>query len=142
MLAYARRLTLVWACLFVVLTVINLVLAVLADPGGLLLSVGLHSPVTVPLGAWSLFANVLNYLIVGALFVGEYWLRRRRFPQQSYRGSSTSRAALRGVRLAVPANGRDRLQLRGEESSLRPVRSGRYTDPDDPVGSGRSPTVR
>ena len=86
MLAYARRLTLVWACLFVALTVTNLVLAVLANPGGLLLSVGLHSPVTVPLGVWSLFANVLNYLIVGALFIGEYRLRRRRFPQQSYRG--------------------------------------------------------
>jgi len=97
MLAYARRLTLVWACLFVVLTAINLVLAVLADPGGLLLSVGLHSPVTVPLGVWSLFANVLNYLIVGALFVGEYWLRRRRFPQQSYRGFFDFTRRLAGV---------------------------------------------
>jgi uncharacterized membrane protein len=97
MLAYARRLTLVWACLFVALTAINLVLAVLADPGGLLLAVGLHSQVTVPLGVWSLFANVLNYLIVGALFVGEYWLRRRRFPQQSYRGFFDFTRRLAGV---------------------------------------------
>jgi uncharacterized membrane protein len=97
MLAYARRLTLVWACLFAALTAINLVLAVLANPGGLLLSVGLHSPVTVPLAVWSLFANVLNYLIVGALFVGEYWLRRRRFPQQSYRGFFDFTRRLAGV---------------------------------------------
>ena len=97
MLAYARRLTLVWTCLFVALTAINLALAVLANPGGLLLSVGLQSPVTVPLEAWSLFANVLNYLIVGALFVGEYWLRRRRFPQQSYRGFFDFTRRLAGV---------------------------------------------
>jgi uncharacterized membrane protein len=97
MLAYARRLTVVWACLFVALTVINLVLAVLATPGGLLLAVGMHSPVTVPLGVWSLFANVLNYLIVGALFIGEYWLRRRRFPQQSYRGFLDFTRRLAGV---------------------------------------------
>jgi uncharacterized membrane protein len=97
MLAYARRLTLVWACLFVALTAINLALAVLANPGGLLLSIGLHPPVTVPLAVWSLFANVLNYLIVGALFVGEYRLRRRRFPQQSYRGFFDFTRRLAGV---------------------------------------------
>jgi uncharacterized membrane protein len=97
MLAYARRLTLVWACLFVALAAINLVLAVLANPGGLLLSVGLHPPVVVPLGVWSFFANVLNYLIVGALFIGEYWLRRRRFPQQSYRGFFDFTRRLAGV---------------------------------------------
>ena len=97
MLAYARRLTLVWACLFVALAAINLMLAVLANPGGLLLSVGLHAPVTVPLRVWSLFANVLNYLIVGALFVCEYWLRRRRFPQQSYRGLFDFTRRLAGV---------------------------------------------
>jgi len=97
MLTYARSLTLVWACLLSALAAINLVLAVLADPGGLLMSAGLHSPVTVPLGVWSLFANVLNYLIVGALFVGEYWLRRRRFPQQSYRGFFDFTRRLAGV---------------------------------------------
>jgi uncharacterized membrane protein len=95
--AYARQLTLVWACLFVALTAINLALAALASPGGLLLTVGLHPRVTVPLSAWSLFANVVNYLIVGALFVVEYWLRRGRFPQQSYRGFFDFARRLAGV---------------------------------------------
>ena len=41
---------------------------------------------TVPLSLWSLFANVLNYLLVAALFVVEFLYRQRRFPQQPYRG--------------------------------------------------------
>ncbi len=84
--AYARRLTLAWACLFIALSAVNLTLAVLARPGGVLLALGLSSPVTVSLDTWSLFANVLNYLIVGAFFAIEYWFRRQRFPQQTYRG--------------------------------------------------------
>jgi uncharacterized membrane protein len=83
---YARRLTGVWTALFVVLAVINTTLALCAEPGGLLLSFGLQPAVTLPLELWSLFANVLNYLLVAALFVGEFAFRRRRFPQQPYRG--------------------------------------------------------
>jgi uncharacterized membrane protein len=84
--AYARRLTQVWASLFLLLAIVNFGLAAFARPGGLLLAAGFDPGIAVPLGIWSLFANVLNYLIVGALFVVEYWLRRRRFPQQTYRG--------------------------------------------------------
>lgn len=94
---YARRLTWVWTCLFAVMASINLALAALARPGGLLLAAGLDPPFTVSLSTWSLFANVLNYLIVGALFVVEYWLRRRRFPQQSYRGFFDFARRLAGV---------------------------------------------
>ncbi len=83
---YARRLTGVWTALFVVLAVINTALALCADPGGLLLSFGVQPAVTLPLELWSLFANVLNYVLVAALFVGEFAFRRRRFPQQPYRG--------------------------------------------------------
>jgi uncharacterized membrane protein len=83
---YAHRLTAVWTALFVVLAVINTALALCADPGGLLLSFGVQPAVTLPLELWSLFANVLNYLLVAALFVGEFAFRRRRFPQQPYRG--------------------------------------------------------
>lgn len=86
MLAYVRRLTAAWTSLFVGLGAANLVLALLAEPGGLLLAAGLRPPVTVPLHVWSLFANVLNYVIVGTFFMVEYFLRRRRFPQQGYRG--------------------------------------------------------
>jgi uncharacterized membrane protein len=85
-LAYARRLTAAWASLLTALGILSLVLALLAEPGGLLLAAGVRPPVTVPLQVWSLFANVLNYVIVVAFFAVEYYLRRRRFPQQAYRG--------------------------------------------------------
>lgn len=84
--AYARSVTGVWTALFVVLALVNLLLALLAEPGGLLLAAGLDVGVAVPVAAWSLFANVLNYVVVAALFVGEYAVRRRRFPHQSSRG--------------------------------------------------------
>ena len=83
---YARRLTGVWTALLVVLAVINTVLALCAEPGGLLITFGVQPVVTVPLSVWSLFANVLNYLLVAALFVLEFAYRRRRFPQQPYGG--------------------------------------------------------
>jgi uncharacterized membrane protein len=85
-IAYARKVTQVWAGLFVVLTAANLLLAALARPGGFLSSAGLDIGASVPLGMWSLFANVLNYAIVAALFVAEFAVRQRRFPQSPYRG--------------------------------------------------------
>lgn len=84
--AYARSLTLMWTVLFVSLATSNLVLAALASPGGILLSAGLDPRVTVPLEIWSLFANVLNYVIVAAFFAIEYRVRVRRFPQRSHGG--------------------------------------------------------
>jgi len=86
MLVYARHVTVFWAGLLSALTIVNLLLAALASPGGLLLIAGLDPVVTVPLAVWSLFANVLNYVIVAAAFVVEYAARRRRFPQQPYSG--------------------------------------------------------
>jgi uncharacterized membrane protein len=86
MLLYARHVTTFWAGLLAALTIVNLLLAALASPGGLLLIAGLDPAVTVPLAVWSLFANVLNYVIVAGAFVLEYAARRRRFPQQPYAG--------------------------------------------------------
>ena len=40
----------------------------------------------MPLSAWSLFANLLSYLFIAALFAIEFVVRARRFPQQPYRG--------------------------------------------------------
>lgn len=82
---YARRLTATWTALFIVLGSINLVLALLATPGGLLEVAGFDAGATVPRDVWSLFANLVNYLIVGAFFCAEWLYRRRRFPQQTYR---------------------------------------------------------
>jgi len=94
---YARRLTIAWTALFIALATVNFVLAALATPGGLLLATGITPPITVPLEAWSLFANVINYLIVGAMFAVEFQIRRRRFPQQSYRGFFDFLRRLSGV---------------------------------------------
>ena len=82
---YAARLTAVWTGLFVTLAAANLLLATLTVPGGFLAIAGLATPISVSREVWSLFANVLNYLIVAAFFYAEYAYRRRRFPQQPYR---------------------------------------------------------
>ena len=67
-LAYARHLTQAWAVLFIGLAATNLLLAIFAEPE-----------------VWSLFANLIAYVIVLVFFVAEYAYRRRRFPQQPYR---------------------------------------------------------
>lgn len=82
---YARGLTLAWTIVFIVLASSNLLLAAFAKPDGLLLAGGINPPFTVPQEWWSLFANIIGYLIAAAFFVIEYAYRRRRFPQQPWR---------------------------------------------------------
>lgn len=82
---YARRLTLTWTIFLAALASANLTLAALAEPAGLLLAAGLQPPVTVPRYWWSLFANVIGYVLVATFFGIEYAYRVRRFPQQPYR---------------------------------------------------------
>lgn len=65
--AYTRTLTWVWTSLFIIAAAISL---------GLALS-GHHD-------AWSLFTNLINYLLVGALFLGEFVYRRLRFRSQQH----------------------------------------------------------
>jgi uncharacterized membrane protein len=60
--AYARRLTLVWIGLFVAMGTIAAALAI-----------------TAPLAIWSLFVNVVAYIAVLGLLVGEHAYRRVRF---------------------------------------------------------------
>ena len=84
--AYARGVTQAWTALFVLLAVVNLALAALARPGGLLLAAGFDAGISVPLAAWSLFANVLSYVFIGGMFAIEFVVRGRRFPHQPYRG--------------------------------------------------------
>jgi uncharacterized membrane protein len=96
--AYARGVTQAWTGLFVVLAVVNLVLALLARPAGLMRVAGFDPGVSVSLSAWSLFANVLSYLLIAALFAIEFVVRARRFPQQPYSGliDFTRRLAAQG----------------------------------------------
>jgi len=82
---YARRLTAAWAGLLAFLAVANALLALCAVPGGVLYEFGITPPVAVPHSAWSWFANLLNYGLVGGFMVGEFHYRKRRFPQRPYR---------------------------------------------------------
>ncbi|MBP8197628.1 MAG: hypothetical protein KAX64_03620, partial [Chromatiaceae bacterium] len=58
--AYGRGLTLFWTLLFLLLAIESLLLALFASDYW-----------------WSLITNLVNYLILGAVFVGEYAVRRR-----------------------------------------------------------------
>jgi len=77
---HARTVTWLWTLLLTAMAFAALVLAAWA-----------------PLDAWSLFANVISYALVAALFVGEYVYRRMRF--RHYRHASLT-ALLRNVRSA------------------------------------------
>lgn len=57
--AYTRKVTIVWTLFFFLLAVTNLLLAVFA-----------------PLEIWSLFANLLSYVLTASLFLAEYFFRR------------------------------------------------------------------
>ncbi len=61
---YTRRVTLVWTVYFALMTVA---------------SVGVYA--TLSFAAWSVLANLLSPLMVGALFFGEYLLRYRLHPE-------------------------------------------------------------
>lgn len=58
--AYTRKVTIVWALFFFLLAATNLLLAIFA-----------------PLEIWSLFANLLSYVLIACLFLAEYFFRCR-----------------------------------------------------------------
>ena len=80
LLRYTRQLTAAWAALLATLALANLLLALLVVPHGLLAGFGIASPLPVGERSWSWFANGLNYGVVGAFFLAEFALRKRRFP--------------------------------------------------------------
>jgi uncharacterized membrane protein len=75
---YTRRLTWIWTLLFAGAAAASLLLALSGSRD-----------------AWSLFTNLVNYLLVAALFLGEFVYRRLRFPR--YRHQSPLQL-LRNVR--------------------------------------------
>jgi uncharacterized membrane protein len=107
--SYARGVTQAWTGLFVVLAGVNLGLALIARPAGLLRVAGFDPVVSVPLSAWSVFANLLSYLFIAALFAIEFVVRARRFPQQPYSGliDFTRRLAAQGHLFRPVAVGHD-----------------------------------
>jgi uncharacterized membrane protein len=82
---YARRLTAAWTAMFVALATFNLLLAAFVEPDGLLRASGIEPRLALSHEVWSLFTNLLEYLLVAAFFVIEYAYRRQRFPRQPYR---------------------------------------------------------
>jgi uncharacterized membrane protein len=82
---YARKVTVAWTVLMTVMGLWNLALALIAQPDGVLLMAGIQPPFTVAVETWSLFANLLNYVIVAVFFVAEYVYRTHRFRDQHTR---------------------------------------------------------
>jgi uncharacterized membrane protein len=60
---YTRRLTYLWTIFFLFMAFVSIVLAVVA-----------------PIEVWSLFNNLVSYLMVATLFLGEFVWRHYRFP--------------------------------------------------------------
>lgn len=77
---YTRRLTAAWALLLATLAAVNLVLALVAVPDGILASLGTTPPVPVTEQQWAWIANTLNYGGVGGFFALEFAYRERHFP--------------------------------------------------------------
>ena len=85
LLAYARRLTAGWAAVLAFLTLANAALALVEVPGGVLDLLGRRPWFAVSPSAWSWFANLLNYGVLGGFMLGEFAYRKRRFPRRPYR---------------------------------------------------------
>lgn len=77
---YTRGLTALWTGVFIILALINLTLALIATPGGLLARAGIDAAWSISDSQWSWFANWLNYGLVGGVFVIEFAYRKHRFP--------------------------------------------------------------
>lgn len=83
---YTRRVTQGWTTLLLALALLNGVLALLVVPDGLLASAGIKPSLAVPRTLWSLFANLLNYVVLVAAFAAEFLWRRHRFPEHAQGG--------------------------------------------------------
>lgn len=84
-LAYTRGLTAGWAGLLGTLAVLNLSLALVAVPGGVLDRFSVVPTFQVTPEQWSLVANLANYGVIGGFMLVEYQLRKFVFPVRPYR---------------------------------------------------------
>lgn len=64
---YTRRVTQFWCAVFIIMALWSLILPWLAHPK-----------------TWSWFTNIINYGLVGVLFVGEFMLRKKIFPTHNH----------------------------------------------------------
>ena len=85
--SYTRQLTLAWALLLAMMALVNLTLALIAVPDGVLAQFGIVAPVTVTHAQWSWIANIANYGVMGGFMLIEFQLRKRVFPVRPYRNA-------------------------------------------------------
>jgi uncharacterized membrane protein len=85
--SYTRQLTLTWALLLALMTLLNLTLALIAVPDGVLAQFGIVAPVTVTETQWSWIANIANYGVMGGFMLIEFQWRKRVFPVRPYRNA-------------------------------------------------------
>jgi uncharacterized membrane protein len=79
---YTRTLTWLWTLLFIAAALLSFALAMSGHRD-----------------AWSLFTNFINYLLVAALFLGEFAYRRRRFPNYRHHSPLQLLRNVRGTNL-------------------------------------------
>jgi uncharacterized membrane protein len=77
---YTRNLTRSWALLLGVLALLNLLLALLRVPDGLLATLGIAPPFALAQPWWSWAAGVFNLVSMVGFFLAEFAVRQRRFP--------------------------------------------------------------
>ena len=80
--AYTRTLTWLWTLLFIAAALLSVALAMSGHRD-----------------AWSLFTNFLNYLLVAALFLGEFFYRKLRFRNYQHHSPLQLLRNVRGTNL-------------------------------------------
>ncbi|MFC4727738.1 ketosynthase [Coralloluteibacterium thermophilus] len=105
---YARCLTWLWTGFFGGVAAVSAVLALFADPDGVLALAGLHNPLPLPQQWWFWFTNVINLALAALIMAVEFGYRRRRFPEHRALYGSLF-GFLRRMRTAVPGIWRDLL---------------------------------
>jgi uncharacterized membrane protein len=84
-IVYTRKVTILWTAFFIVMAVINTLLALFAHPDGVLELLGVAPPIMVSQRVWFWFANLLNFGLAAVLMACEFAYRRRRFPEHNER---------------------------------------------------------
>ncbi len=78
--SYTRRLTWAWAIVLTMLALLNLMLACVVIPHGLLATLGLASPVAISQTLASWLGWAVNLAVMCGFFLAEFAVRQRRFP--------------------------------------------------------------
>lgn len=84
-LVYTRQITQMWTLYFIIMALINVVLALFAHPDGVLELFGVASGWRIPQTLWFWFANVLNFGLAAVLMGCEFAYRQISFPEDRNR---------------------------------------------------------